>query len=339
MKKLLGLVIVSLLAFTALSAQDAAPSLKISGTLYTGFEMDAVADQDPTIYLYNQEGGTASLFDLNANFSAADWGVSARLRTLFTALDTDVASWPIVTLPFAYGWFDAFDDVVRVSIGRVASGAWQTNGDEYYGAIRGKEGIQVQIKPVKGLNFGFLMPIKVTELDLVDSLSSIQLGLGWDIESALNVRAGFTFDSSDLADSDAYLGLEQKAVENLTALVEASYANVADSASSELDMRWDIAYTLDAFTFGSVFTQAIPLSDSADLGFNPYVSWQVLETLAFGANVSYDFNTAIADEGIFGLGVDATWSLTDSNYVQLGTSWSNADTSTFTVFMDLVATF
>jgi len=151
MKKLLIALLALTVAGTAFAAD---PALTFSGALKTGIQFtssDADKDDetgiDPTdgfVTTYNDDAGKTTRLDLKGAYTDGDFGLKFRLRS--NAFEAPVVN-------YAYAWGNLFSNKVTFKAGDIDDDAWETEGDEGFD-LADDQGLQIQIKPIEGLNFG-----------------------------------------------------------------------------------------------------------------------------------------------------------------------------------------
>jgi hypothetical protein len=150
MKK--ALVVLLILAVAGgLFAQE----LTWSGQVKTGLTFTAidngnsdVDNPDPTIEFFNDDADTPTRFQLGANYTNGNYGAVFRLRA-------DIGSTTGTLINYsAYAWGKFFNDVLKVSAGKVHDGVWGSNGLKNWG-VDG-DGVRLEITPLEGLNLGVM---------------------------------------------------------------------------------------------------------------------------------------------------------------------------------------
>jgi hypothetical protein len=247
MKKSVVFLLV-LTAGTALFAQE----FKWSGYFNSGLGL-LVTDQGgvhPYLRAYGVDAGQNGYrFRLNGALTTA--GGAAGLNFRFQSQATLADGY--LSLPFAYGWVKALDEVLTVKGGIVDDATWDTGGalPAYFtGGDQGEGlGALLKISPVTGLDFGFgayaisigaggtnntlgFSPfnIKVHYYDV-----KYTVNLGWTLEDIIRVNATFRTPNKtgvlSAQTSRAVLGLKVLAVKDLTAILEVE-ANTLENFSN-----------------------------------------------------------------------------------------------------------
>jgi hypothetical protein len=147
MKK--ALVILLILATAGgIFAQD----LKLSGKLWSGINWTKASDGRHTIGINNDDGPYPARFDLDGKFTLDNYGVTFRFRNdNFTELSN-------IQIHQAYLWANFLQDMVTFEFGKIDDGAWTSMGDKDWN-MAGGGGARVQIKPITGLNVGFMLTL------------------------------------------------------------------------------------------------------------------------------------------------------------------------------------
>ena len=148
----------------AAMAPAPAPGLVWSGTLYIGAETQSINQANPTFNMWDPVNGTPSRFNLQAKYDAGSYGLYLRLREDDTWAQGNNGK---VLVRRLYGWMDAANGLVRLQAGRLGDYTWSTGslgatGLMQVGEIDGPVGVQLQIKPISGLNFGAFLPFMQT---------------------------------------------------------------------------------------------------------------------------------------------------------------------------------
>ncbi|MDR2601284.1 MAG: hypothetical protein LBC53_02360 [Spirochaetaceae bacterium] len=162
-------------------AQEDAPAgeraagkgFKVSGELKTGVNFrvtdEKTADgltHDPSIRLWHDDAVDAGAvrFDLSGEYAGDNYGAKLRLRA--HAIDAnllgdagDKKGWEAInqalSIQQAYLWGDFFGGAVRAVIGSIDDSAWGAEGDEGFSFdSNSKGGLRLEVKAIKGLNFG-----------------------------------------------------------------------------------------------------------------------------------------------------------------------------------------
>jgi len=147
MKKLIVLLLAFAMVGAVFAADAPAPALTFNGYLNTGFQYDTTSD---LVKLYGAYAGKTSRLRLNAAYTNGDFGVNFRYQS------NDSATAPSVTQ--ALVWGNLFNKMVTFKAGELNDYTWATPYNSF-GNFDGQTGIQVQLKPIAGLNFGVFVPV------------------------------------------------------------------------------------------------------------------------------------------------------------------------------------
>lgn len=281
MKKLIVLLL-ALAMVGAVSAQAAAPApaLTFNGYLNTGMEYDSTTG---FAYLWNADTGNNTRVRLNAVYTNGNFGLNFRLQ------NSDVGgSMSGQLFGQALVWGNLFNNMVTYKAGRLNDYTWATSWNAW-GNFDGQTGFQVQVKPVKGLNLGFFVPLAATKTVLAT-----------DALKAANVAAKYTADGvgSFLAHLDLgtttnalILGANITAVKDLTAWFEARATDLTAIGTTTKIVEY-LSYAMGDLAVGVYADQVL----GATLGWTvaPEVSY-VLGGNEYGLSVTFD------DTGYFGV--------------------------------------
>jgi hypothetical protein len=125
----------------------------ISSGLSVGFNDSSDEAKKGTVTIFNDAGNFALRTDLNIAYTNGNAGLKTKLRVNNTHLG-DKAS---VFVPYAFGWFNLFDGIIRPVGGLIDDNVWGTKGD--LGKDVTGAGIRLEIKPIEGLNFGAFLRV------------------------------------------------------------------------------------------------------------------------------------------------------------------------------------
>jgi hypothetical protein len=317
MKKALAIISAIALVGVAAFAEDAA-TLKLSGALETGIK-STFGDGSDKVEMWDDDSGTSGRFDINGNYTNGNGGVAFKLREQTTSASV-LAEAPVVN--FAQGWVDLFDNKATVMAGLLDNNAWKTDADSDYTSENGT-GIQVQIKPVAGLNVG----VKFNAPGTADAVVTYtpkqffnEIGLGGRYATdTLAIAAGYKMDSDADAFSGAYgytaaelsaLGIDVDAekegmfyaginyfgITNLKIQTEAKFENLGAYSDVGLMTANEIVQyqVSDPLDVGIVMYQwqggNSDLDSQTVLQFKPYVDYKVNAITTASAEVGYKLN-------------------------------------------------
>ena len=303
-----ALVLVSALAF----AQNApAPAMVFTGALYTGTIAQSFDNATPTMGIWDPVNQTGSRFNFQGTYNGSGFGLYFRLReddfwnqgNSNAKVDSAGAS-QAVSVPSApgfrrlYGYIDAANGLVRVAGGRLSGYEWATGdagGFNTLGNLDGAVGMQLQVKPVDGLNFGVFVPFTygtsktpVQVLNLDEALSFMAVGAKYTVKGLGDIEGGYwaapdmdttntTSSSSFYQYPKAWFGAEYVGMPNLTAILESQFslARIKDVNYSYLAET--IGYQMDQIGL-TLYTEQ-QINSSSDLGtflgFRPQVDYTI----------------------------------------------------------------
>ena len=310
MKKLIVLLLTIAMVGAVYAEEAPAPVLKWSGLLNTGFQYDNGTD---SLYLYGQNAGKASRLRLNADYTNGDFGVHFRLQT-------NDATTTAFSITHAVVWGNLFNNMATFKAGLLNDAAWATPYNSF-GSLDGKTGVQIQVKPIKGLNVGVFMPLDTTKLVPAGNVPKDMTFAGkYSISGIADVVAGLNLGVAPVT-TEVYGSVNVTAIENLTAIVEADLTDISDIANTlALDeyasyamgnlavgayleqvfgspFGWTIApeisYTIDKAEVGGSFT----IASGSKWSIDPYATYTLNEKSTVKGYASYD------DTSVFTFGV------------------------------------
>jgi hypothetical protein len=328
-----------------------AQELKWSGVLKTGVQFYADNEKaydddarDPGFKLYSDDADrNGGRLDLTATYTNNNVGVKANLRNEY-----------LTTLSFnnAYGWIDFIDGKLNVKAGKIDDGVWRGGGDQNFNISTGY-GVRFEIKPIEGLNFGAFLTgpnsqahqysPKEGYAPIGDFLSETAIGVSYTAD-AFDVSAGLKLDGDDnsgyIGQDDftgvggvkgqavaneakgginAYIGFNLKAVENLTATIEAAFNHLGNfsgnpSAGTAVNPEKEHTFYEDVKGTGSIWANeniGYQISDPLGVGLlmHQFIYGGKVDSDADGANAAYNpelrftpyVNYAISDALTVGL--------------------------------------
>jgi hypothetical protein len=284
MKKL----IVLLLAFAmvggvfAQAAAAPAPALVFSGYLNTGFQYDSTTDD---LYLYNKDAGNMTRVRWNADYTNGDFGVHFRLQNsdVGVATGTQLFTQALV-------WGNLLDKMVYFKVGKLNDYTWATAYNSW-GHFDGQTGAQIQLKPIAGLNAGIFLPlgnkaaVPPTSQDLADVLANMSIAGKYTADGVGTFLANLNLGNTANA---LYVGADISAVENLTLLLEANFADLADVANTLIIDEY-LSYAMGDLAVGVWAEEA--LGATFYWAVAPEVSYTMGKT-ELGASFTYDSTKA-----------------------------------------------
>ena len=262
MKRILVTTAAMIFAVGLLAAED---GLSLSGGVYTGAKA-TFDDSGNKIELYNSAKQKASRIDLNVDYTVENVGASIRLRAQGLELSS-VAFTGSAGFYYAYGFANLFNNMFTVKAGIVDDGSWTTLGDMGMDFVCENPGMQLQIKPIAGLNFGTFITTPTESASI--SKDIVSFGASYALENTFSIQAGYALSGN------AYAGFSIDAVKGLTVIGEGTF----------LTLYGTPAYTLSE-TLGYAFTQSFSadcllyqyLTDNY-YSFEPAVHYMVNDTV------------------------------------------------------------
>lgn len=245
MKKTLALIAMSALAVIAANA-DGPAGFRITGQLQTGLQ-DVVTISGYTavdaLSLYDNDTGNPSRFRIGLFFTSPDenWGLTARL-------DNEVLrSSPYVSPVWnqALVWGNLFERLVTVKAGlldeQAFSFTWKTWGREniWGDDFDGSLGAEIQVRPMPGLQVGWVLPI-IQGTGIYDSIQSSYSAVSLAAPGMLKAVAGIQL--SPAYSTAAWIGVDLLAVSDLTARFAAQALNIGDSYNAWLELYQEAGY-------------------------------------------------------------------------------------------------
>lgn len=310
MKKLLIALLALSVAGTAFAAD---PAFTFSGALKTGMTFassDATsATEDGMVLLQSDDVGdnVPVRVELVGAYTDGDFGVKFRLRSNYE---------DALSFSYGYAWGNLFSNMVTFKVGKVDDGAWETEGDEGFDVADGN-GLQVQVKPVAGLNAGvkFNAPVATangtyTAWTYEQFGNEVALGLGYTSDM-FNFQAGYQMDSdADDAGSEdfakAYFGVNYKGLKGLTAIAEGRLGALGDADLGWKEFNETVEYAVNEqlsvgvlawqTMFGELYvggaikdvlTGASVADDSLLYSVKPYANYKLNDKTTLGLSVEY----------------------------------------------------
>jgi hypothetical protein len=324
---LLALAVVGVFAF-ADGAAAPAPALSFTGYLNIGgvYGDNAVSGAAATWASQGWDSGTGGRFNLNGKFSGDTFGLAFRLREqdAWTANNTGA-----LYVRRVYGWLTAFDGVVKFNAGRLGDYAWATGsggGWQSFGSIDGPVGMQVQIKPVDGLNFGAFIPVaNVASGKFSDYLSSSIIGAAYYLKGVGDIEGGYNLSPTANA-ANAWLGLAYTGMKDLTAYGEFHFVAIGNTATGYSYGREYFDYPIGAIDLSLVLMQQIFAASSAgtSLAFSPTLGYTLSPVTKVELNATYATNSGYSKSG-WQVSPDVCFTLGKASTLRVGVSYAGGD--------------
>jgi hypothetical protein len=295
MKK--GLVVLLILAMTgAAFAQE----VKVSGGVSAGLHIEQQGDGDATVTPYNDDAGVPLRADLTVKAAYDNYGAQVRIRT-------DLPNGP--SLHHAFVWGEFLNDIIKVSAGKIRTGAaWGTDGDQGF-SFDGVDGVRFEFKPIEGLDFGFALDaghapltvgqfFKETVFGVKYTSDLFSANLAFKLDSDV-VWAGATATSGDQTDTDKeaalIFGFKLSAIPALTAIVEGQLTELgAEDSAIAFEIYEYLGFQIsDPFEAHLNFSETGNLDEAKNtrIGINPGLSFEVLPALFLKADLDFGIHT------------------------------------------------
>jgi len=311
MKKLIVLLLTIAMVGAVFAEEAPAPVLKWSGLLNTGFQYDNSTD---SLYLYGQNAGKASRLRLNADYTNGDFGVHFRLQT-------DDATTTAFSIKHALVWGNLFNNMATFKVGLLNDSTWATPYNSF-GSLDGKKGVQLQVKPIKGLNVGAFMPLDTKKtVPAGDVPKDMTFAGKYSISGIADVLAGLNLGVALTTKTEAYGSVNVTAIENLTAIVEADLTDISDIANT-LSLDEYASYAMGNLAVGAYLEQ----------DFGSTFGWTIAPEVSYAidkAEVGGSFT--IASGSVWSIDPYVTYTLNDKSTVKGYASYDNASVFTFGV--------
>lgn len=310
MKKLLLIGALVLIAAAAFAQDAPPPSMAFSGQLSTGAIVQSVNSVPPTMGIWDSVNQTKSRFNFQGVFNGTGFGLYFRLREddnwnqgntnakVTSSLGTDKVSIPAAPgFRRLYGYIDAAGGMVRIAGGRLAGYEWATGdagGANTLGNLDGAVGLQLQLKPLDGLNFGVFVPftygnsdLVVPNLDALKALNFIAFGAKYTMKGLGDIEGGYwlapdlgastqaTNSSNFYSYPKAWFGAAYTGMPNLTAVLETQIANSVIGDLNYGYLAETVKYQMDQLGVALYAEQLINASSTFGtyLGFRPTVDY------------------------------------------------------------------
>jgi hypothetical protein len=352
-KALFGFMLLS--AVTVAAGADGAPLFRVTGQLQTGVQ-DVVTvtagGASDGISLYDNDTGNPSRFRIGLYFTSPDgnWGLTARLdNEALSNAGTLSAAWSQALV-----WGTIFDRWVTVKAGLLDEEAFSFTwkpygaeviwGDEFDGTL----GAEIQVRPLEGLQVGWILPI-VHGSTMLETLESSYAAISYSLPDVLRVVGGLLL--SPAYTTFAWVGVDVLAVKDLTARVAAQALNINNSYLRWLELFQDAGYP-----FGGILVDLKAWEELYAIP-NSSVAWQVEPSVSypvgdFTFTVLGDFGTLLAldpNPGVpnlpFGIaaGASVAYAPIPTSTIKLGALYKMGDVTvqnaTVQIFVDFQWSF
>jgi hypothetical protein len=296
MKKAL-IVLLILAVAGGLFAQEA-PTFTWTGEFITGAHVVVNEDLDDPLFVLSNDDGRNRV-RLNGAVAGPNYGFNFRLQAAqittdpaFPVVDTTNR---LVTMPFAYGYVNFFNGLLKVTGGHIDPKAWNSGpvidtGWDHERALR----FEFTPSQVSGLNAGFSLKFTdwerphsiVAGAPIADTLLETVIGFKYTGLSILDITAALKLDGDDAAkDMNASLGLALKGIPNLTtAAIEVVALNLNDfeeAGAGEIRLGQRVTYVISALTLQLSAREHIYSLKDKDIGLRiePQVAYKINDSL------------------------------------------------------------
>jgi hypothetical protein len=309
MRKALAILLCAAACSMVAFAEDAAPTVvaKFNTTILTGATYNA---GDNSLVAGDSDGwgqdASVSRFDFKGDFSYGDVGakftireqpIDAKIYTFTPATDEKAASVSSLGYPFvrrAFAYANLLDKKVHLELGLPGYGAFSTSYNAAVAMDNNLPGLIVTVKPIEGLEIGYMLPISSTSTFLFDQTNASTLAVSYTIPDILTAQAWIRqFD--DLA----VIGdVNLTAVKDLTLSAEVEYNDAIDYSADTLYFTEQVSYPIDKFTPTIVSTQGFDMStvDFTVFGLYPTVAYALADKLSLGVDYRFDFTYSVEDK-------------------------------------------
>jgi hypothetical protein len=301
MKKYLAVLALAAACVASGFAEDAAPSVaaKFNLTLLTGATYNAgdnsivTGDSDTwghdTTVSRLDFKGDFSYQDIGAKFTLREQAIGVKSYALAAATATDEASVSSVGYPFlrrAFAYANLLDKKVHLELGLPGYGAFATSYNGYAAMDNNVSGCVLAVKPVEGLEVGYMLPVSPTSTDMYDQFLASTFALSYSIPDILTAQAWVR-----QFDDIAVVGdLSLTAVKDLTLSAELAYNDAVDYSADSLWFTEQASYAFGKFTPTLVSTQGIDLASSAlTFGAYPTVAYALTDKVTAGVDYRLDY--------------------------------------------------
>ncbi|MDR2490810.1 MAG: hypothetical protein LBD20_05355 [Spirochaetaceae bacterium] len=293
--------------------------LSINGGVGSGLQLEKVDENDMTAKAYSDAYGDTFRAWVTTKYELENVGASVRLRT---RLNNEQG-----IIDHAFGWAKLFGDKLELSAGMLDNNKWGANtavGDfNLDKTLDNQGGIKILVAPFEGFTFG-ITTFDVQGDKVEKSLTPTVIGLRYNNDSLLDVALSVRFDVRNKNAPDAskqyleldhkyfegLLGLNVKAVENLTLLFETWFWSITQDADKDptvnaLDIALRGMYAINNLSLGAQFNFNTDgsFTDGNGTGtmafkITPKVSYSITEAIKVGLDVPLtvlDTKTDIGD--------------------------------------------
>lgn len=327
MKKLIALLLALAVVGVAF-AQDAAPVLKFSGYLNTGFAYAKTGSADDTFVQNGDDSATAGRININASYNAGDYGVNFRIRQQPAGgFSNNTANMTSLFMRRVYGWTNLFGGMAKVQAGRLGDYTWSAANGNYwnsFGNIDGPVGVQLQLKPMDGLNAGIFVPVAQTSAPktLSDTFKSSTIGLNYTMKDTFNVQAGYQMAIVSKT-ADFYFGGQVLAVPKVTADFEGQMSDIGNKTSGSFFVFEKVGYDMSPIVVSMQMSQEFFNVSGTDsqMYFGPEVDYALDANTTLGVNVDIALGTKTG----YGFSPWAKFVTNKNSFIKIGVGYGAGD--------------
>jgi hypothetical protein len=326
--------------------------VKLSAELDTGAQ-DVIsfsgANMSDAVSLSYAPIGIPSRFRIGLGVGSVDgnWGITTRLDSESLQAGGLAASWNRALV-----WGKVFDNLLTFKAGLLDEEAfsftWRPWGAEnIWGAqFDGSLGAEVQVNPVSNLTIGYIFPIQ-NGITFTDSLKGSNIAASYEMPGVFTIVGGVQL-SRTVNSSDAWLGVDIKAIEGLTARVAAQAMNVGDANIALLEVYQEAGYVVWGIGLNLKAWEEFYAAANSGIGWQvePTVSYPMgIVTLALSGDlgnlVAQDPNPSVPALQPFGfaVGPSATFVLAPSSTIRAGARFKVGDVNTSSATVQTFVSF
>jgi hypothetical protein len=328
MKKLIALLLALAVVGVAF-AQDAAPVLKFSGYLNTGFAYAKTGSADDQVAQNGDDSATTGRININASYTNGDYGVNFRIRQQPAGgFSNNTANMTSLFMRRVYGWTNLFGGMAKVQAGRLGDYSWSGANGTYwnsFGNFDGPVGVQLQVKAVDGLNFGIFVPIAQTTVPttLQNTFKASALGLNYTMKDTFNFQAGYQMNAVDSKLANLWFGGQVLAVAKVTADFEGQFTALGNKTTGSFFVFEKVGYDMSPIVVSAQMSQEMfnVSGTKAQIYIGPEVDYALDANTTLGANV----DIAIGDKTGYGVSPWAKFVTNKNSFIKVGFGYSGGD--------------
>lgn len=294
MKKFLAILLCVLFA-SMIFAQEAAPSIAISGNVYTGLKMD-ISESAKTIYAWEDANGTPIWANLRFDYSLdknAGATINLRIKSTDAISSTSSRAYPFMNRGFI--WAKLADGLFKIRSGYLWDSDFESSNNGWDTASNYEWVTELTAYPIPTLELGATIPTPYNKMDLGDSIKDITYGI---VYSPTNFRfsAMGQYGSTDAMRSMNF-GADFTGIKNMLIRCEGDLQQIGISDLGYYQLFQQINYTFGKVTPDLQVTEVLSKVSgvSPTLKFVPNVT-AVVNGITLYAQVIYSFATETPDQ-------------------------------------------